>query len=1081
MALWVTPKFARKRSSLAVVLISLLLVGYTGFLVGMNYLWQVRLRESNLEKARYKIQEYAAVSRYFFSERKEDLRNLTESRELSAFFENKALGMSMDYGLKASLLIIWRSFKQFASNRKIDEHRIYTRIAFIDKSGNLLVDTSENGKKTDGHRDWSTLLHPNKPEPEVLVIERESSPRMVVSASYYFKNQYAGQIVAWISPYAVYHLIAPSHKNLQPPIHIVYNGHFFRARPQTLPEAAPEHLRDLGKLKAGKFYAFYLPGPGGSRLKMLAASYPIHGTPLSLLALSRASDILGRHAPWSIPLATGILAVFILGGAAIIFRITTKNVILKTRLEETTRAGKEIEEKNCQLEAEITHRIEAEEGLRREKAASDALAKISNAILLASSIEEISSIVLEHASALTGSRVGYVGYIDPDTGNLICPTLRGKIWDRCRVRDKDVVFKDFRGLWGWVLNNRKPLITNAPASDPRASGTLDGHMTIKRFLSVPALFKDNLLGQVSVANAKQDYTEEDIRTLEKLSALYAIAIQRKLDERLLRKATIELEQTVRERTAELTSTTESLMAEMEERKTAERELVESEKRIRHIIEAAPIGISIYRGGRFAYVNPALVKMFGYENADEIVGMPVESLAPPEYRDLVRQGQKDRFEGKEAPSHYDIVGLKKSGECFDIVVWPTLIEYEGEKSILGFVIDMSEEKSLREQLVLAQKLEAVGRLAGGIAHDFNNFLTVIIGTADFMMSQISKEDRLFEDAQEIREAGRRAATLTRQLLAFSRKQLLRPEVLGLNEVVTDMEKMLMRLIGEDIELEKILGPELGKVNADPGQIQQVIMNLAVNARDAMPMGGKMTIHTANVNLGESYEHDHALGSQLRPGPYVMLSLSDTGTGMDRGTREQIFEPFFTTKERWKGTGLGLSTVYGIIKQSGGYIWCYSEPGQGTTFKIYLPRVEVTAEAVQKKKLRKSLPKGSETILVVEDNEPLRNMATRILKKQGYTVLEAKDGAHALEVCSEHEGSIGLILSDVVMPGMSGGELQMQVKKIHPGAKVILMSGYMDDALARHGVLAERTAFIQKPFTPESLARKVREVLDSGIDH
>jgi len=263
MAFWVTSKFKRKRSSLAVILVSVLLVGYVGFLVGINYLWQLRLRESNLEKAIYKIQEYAAVSRYFFSEKKEDLRNLSESREPAAFFENKALGMSMDYGLKASLLIICRSLKEFASNRKIDEHRIYTRIAFIDRSGNLLVDTSENGKRTGSHRDWSTLLHPNKQEPEVLVIEDESLPEIVVSAPYYFKDQYAGQIVAWISTYAACHLIEPPHRNLQPPIHIVYNGHFFPPRPQTLPEALPEPLRELGKRGSSILSISLAPGAQG--------------------------------------------------------------------------------------------------------------------------------------------------------------------------------------------------------------------------------------------------------------------------------------------------------------------------------------------------------------------------------------------------------------------------------------------------------------------------------------------------------------------------------------------------------------------------------------------------------------------------------------------------------------------------------------------------------------------------------------------------------------------------------------------------------------------------------------------------
>lgn len=1080
MSLWRTSVVVRKRSNLAVVLVSVLLVGYIGFLVVMNYHWQVRLRESNLEKARYKVKEYAAVSRYFFSERKQDLRNLAESRELAAFFENKALGMSMDYGLRASLFIISRSFKRFASNRRIDEHRIYTRIVFIDKSGKLLLDTSEDGEEKTRHGNWATLLRPGMHGPEILIIEGGSLPEMVVSASYEFKNQYAGQIVAWISPEAACHLIGPPHGSIQPPVHIVYNGHIFPSRPQRLPETLPERLRDLGKLGAGRFYPFYLPGPGGARLKMLAASYPIQGTPLSLLALSKASDIQATQAPWNIPLATGIIAVFILGGAAIIFRITAKNAILNTRLEETSRAGKEMEDKNRQLEVEIAHRTRAEENLRREKAVSDALAKISNAILLPSSIEEISFIVLDHANALTKSKVGYAGYIDPDTGHLVCPTLLGEVWESCHVRDKDVVFKDFTGLWGWVLNNKKSLMTNAPASDPRASGTPEGHITVERFLSVPALFKGNLLGQVSVANAEQDYTEEDIRTLEKLSTLYAIAIQRRLDEELLRKATIDLEETVRERTAELRAAHERSMREIEDRKKAEEELVNSEKRMRHIIEAAPIGIRINKGGRYAYVNEAFVKMFGYEHADQILGMPVESLVAPEYRDVVKKRQKERMAGMELPSQYEVVGLKKGGERFDMAVWPTLINYEGEKSVLGFVIDTSEEKRLMAQFLQSQKLEVVGRLAGGIAHDFNNLLTTVIGTADLMMSEINKEDRLFEDVQEIKKAGERAASLTRQLLAFSRKQVLKPKVLDLNEVIAGMEKMLRRMIGEDIEIERILEPELGKVKVDPTQIGQVIMNLAVNARDAMPMGGKITIRTANVDLDESYAHDHALGFKLRSGPYVKLSLSDTGIGMDRETREQIFEPFFTTKEEGKGTGLGLSTVYGIIKQSSGYIWCYSEPGQGTSFRIYLPRVEETAEAVQKKNVPESLPRGSETILVVEDNESLRNLATKILKNHGYTVLEAQDGAHALDVCNKHEGSIELLLSDLVMPGMSGVDLQIHFKKVHPGIKVILMSGYLDDALARYGLSADKFEFIQKPFTPDSLAKKVREVLDSGFE-
>jgi two-component system, cell cycle sensor histidine kinase and response regulator CckA len=385
----------------------------------------------------------------------------------------------------------------------------------------------------------------------------------------------------------------------------------------------------------------------------------------------------------------------------------------------------------------------------------------------------------------------------------------------------------------------------------------------------------------------------------------------------------------------------------------------------------------------------------------------------------------------------------------------------------------ERSRLEEQLQQAQKMEAVGRLAGGVAHDFNNLLTVINGYSQLILDRLPADDPMRTHASQIKNAGDRAASLTRQLLAFSRKQVLAPQVLDMNRVVAGIDKMLRRLIGEDIELATVCHPHLSRVKADPGQIEQVIMNLAVNARDAMPQGGRLTIETDNVDLDTNYPGQRTV---IVPGAYVMLAVSDTGTGMSPETKSRIFEPFFTTKEQGKGTGLGLATVYGIVKQSGGYIWVYSEPGKGTTFKIYLPHAEGVAEEAKEVEERSRAAGGSETVLVVEDNEAVLSFVRGVLKARGYTLLEASGSEEALKVMESYSEPIHLLLTDVVMARMSGPELAAKLAPLHPEARVLYMSGYTDDAIVHHGVLDAGTYFLQKPFISETLTRKIREVLD-----
>jgi signal transduction histidine kinase len=378
-----------------------------------------------------------------------------------------------------------------------------------------------------------------------------------------------------------------------------------------------------------------------------------------------------------------------------------------------------------------------------------------------------------------------------------------------------------------------------------------------------------------------------------------------------------------------------------------------------------------------------------------------------------------------------------------------------------------------QLEQAQKMDAIGRLAGGVAHDFNNLLTVILGRTDILMHPLKPEDPLRRGIELIQRTARRAADLTRQLLAFSRKQVLEAVVLDLNAVTTDMKDLLGRLIGEDIALVTTPSPDLGRVKADRGQIEQVIMNLAVNARDAMPQGGHLILETENVDLDAEYVRRHV---GARPGPHVMLAVSDSGVGIPREIQPHIFEPFFTTKEQGKGTGLGLATVYGIVKQSGGYLEVDSEPGRGTTFRIYLPRVDATAPAAERSTRPAAADGGTETILLVEDEEGVRELARDILRASGYTVIEARNGAEALLLCERHQGPLDLLLTDVVMPRMSGRELAERLAPLRPDLSVLYMSGYTDDAVIRHGVLGAGTAFLQKPFTPSALISRVRETLD-----
>lgn len=536
-------------------------------------------------------------------------------------------------------------------------------------------------------------------------------------------------------------------------------------------------------------------------------------------------------------------------------------------------------------------------------------------------------------------------------------------------------------------------------------------------------------------------------------------------------------------------------------RAAERALLESETRFKHLAYSGILGIVIGEvGGKIHELNDTFLRMLGYTRDDfESGGLQLPDLTPPEWKaqDQIALAQfKEEGSIRAREKEY----FRKDGSRVPVLVGAAMLD---SPRFIAFVLDLTEqrraeqvgaraiataehetqnrarvEQALRqteEQLRQSQKMEAIGTLAGSIAHDFNNLLSVIISYSDLLIDGLPKSDPMRTDLEQIARAGHRAADLTRQLLAFSRQQVLQPKVVNINEAVAGMAKMLGRLIGEDIELSLVTGRGLGTVFVDPTQIEQVVLNLVVNARDAMPRGGKLTIESGDVDLDENYASEH-LG--VEPGPYVMLSVSDTGAGMDRTVQSRIFEPFFTTKERGKGTGLGLSTVFGIVKQSGGHIWVYSEPGEGTSFKIYLPRADGKEQNQDRTTVVPDTLRGTETILLAEDDAQVRELAATILRKHGYHVIDTASGGDALLVCEQYKGSIHLLLTDVVMPRIGGRQLWERLSPLRPGMKVLFMSGYTDDAIIHHGVLSSEFAFVQKPLMPLPLLSKLRSVLDTA---
>ena len=683
---------------------------------------------------------------------------------------------------------------------------------------------------------------------------------------------------------------------------------------------------------------------------------------------------------------------------------------------------------------------------------------ISQEIVLGDLLETLMRVVLESAGAQTASLLLARG------GELTLAAMASVDPQGVSVRRREDETISSSELPLSILNyvrrsGEQVLLANANQPNPFAADEYLVHRRPKSILCIPILRQAERIGLLYLENnlVTDAFTPDRLAVLELLAGQAAISLEN----------------------ARLYA---DLRHENGERRQAEAALRESRQLLQDVIDNAAASIYVKDlEGRFLLVNRYMAESLGQDRA-ALLGKTDYDLFPREQADAVRAFDQRVLAAGTVLEAEEIAPLHDGLHTYLSIKAP-LIDLTGRPyALCGVSTDITARKraeaALRrseEQLRQAQKMEAIGNLAGGIAHDFNNLLTIILGYSSMLARQMTPSDPRRTDLLEIEAAGIRAAELTHQLLAFGRKQILQPRIVNLNHVLTGMERMLRRLIGEDIELTVLADPTLGKTKVDPGQIEQIVMNLVVNCRDAMPQGGKLTLETANADLDESDSAEHA---GVAAGPHVMLAVTDSGVGMDKATQARMFEPFFTTKEKGKGTGLGLATVFGIVQQSGGNVWVYSEPGKGTTFKIYFPRADAVAADVHESVAPKSGPRvGTETILLVEDDERVRAVARTILERYGYHVLEAQSGGDALLICEDHGSTIHLLLTDVIMPRMSGRQLAERLHPLHPEMKVLFMSGYTDNSIVHHGVLDAGVAFLQKPITPETLARKVREVLDA----
>jgi PAS domain S-box-containing protein len=895
------------KTKVAAIVSGVLLIGYICFLVGMNYVSQLHLQESEMEEFRQDMEKRATAIGYFFSERKNDLKHLAQGRDISAFFENKALGMSMEYGLRASLLGISKNFDRLLADRKFDEDKIFDRIILIDSHGDLLVNSRPHGKTQIPEKGWNRFLVPEYSDAVVIISQDGRSLNLIVSISCFFKNKYAAQIVAWISPKILHRLAGAAGESSGLSLYIASRGTLFPIRAEMSDATISTGHPPLGTLKIGKIYRLNPVDKDGIRMDILAGKVLIKKTSLSLLSLAPSTEVYGTTSPWRLPVAMGVLAVIVLGGIGMALRINAQKLILHTRLEEVSKREQEIQDKNRQLKREVTNRERAEEALK--------------------------------------------------------------------------------------------------------------------------------------------------------------------------KAHDELEIRIKERTRELAESNLLLKQEIKQREQAEDIIRESEERYRRVFENTGTATVIIEEDTIISMANTKFEMLSGWSKQELEGRMswttfIDRGDSEKIKDYYARQTKEN--SNEESRQYEFRFVDKQGNVKNVLNKIAMIPGTGKT--IASLLDITEKRHLEAQLQQSQKIEAIGTLAGGIAHDFNNFLQIISGYTDLLLSQHHMAPGNIDNLKQIKHSTVKASELTKRLLIFSRKVETNLRPMDLNQAVREVCELLERTIPKMIDVEFQGAEGLKIINGDPLLLEQVVMNLSLNAKDAMPEGGRLVFKTANMVLDDKYAKTHL---ELVPGEYVLLSISDTGYGMDKETLEHIFEPFFTTKETGKGTGLGLAMVYGIVKNHGGYIMCDSKPGEGTIFKIYFPviQLQITASKEEGKAEAIQIQGGKETILLVDDEKAILNIGNKKLTNYGYDVITAQSGEEAIEIVRNMNSSPDLVVLDLNMPGMGGNKSLETLLEMNPEIKIIIASGYSASDQVKNSLDSGAAGFIAKPYHLSDMLKRIREVLDA----
>jgi len=1026
------------KRNLAAFIIGLVLLLYIGFLITSNYLSQVDLQRTTLEKLRQDTEKLAMSVSYFFEERKVDLKNLSENRAVSVYFENKALGMSMEYGLKASLNAIRYQFNHLMEEKKFGGKRIYSRVTFIRPNGELLVDTGLINLEQDQGRDWNEFLTPDSRDVTFIDKHNPRIPMMMVTIPYFFKGKSAGQFVAWINLADVYeHLVKKGGPGKGHTGFVFIKDHL---QPAEYMRAtfSPLSVSEIMNIEMGKTRRLELTDHTGVKRDMIVIRVPIKETPFSLTRVMPASDILGRRSPFHLLVAMAVLSIAVLIGMIIFWRVTTKNLILKARFEEASKRKQEIEDKNRQLEQEINERKLAEELLRKAHDQLERRVKERTANLVELN-EQLKAEIEERKRAEKSLRNSEEKF------RFLAEKMFDIVWTTDLDFKTTYVSPSIENVLGFTPEERKRQSLEeifTPESHQRVQET---------FLRELQKDREGTVDPNRSVTIEIEYYRKDGSTIWMENTVKAICDS-----------------------AGKIVGMHGVSRDITERKQAEKALRESESKFRNLFDLSPQAIALtnVKRGILVDVNNKFCELTKYSK-EEILGLNTTEVG------FYSKADRNKFL-KELQSSGEVNGLEmdfkaKDNSVLHTLMFARIIQIAGVSFILTILHNVTEQKLLEAQLQHAHKMESIGTLAGGIAHDFNNILGIIMGNAELALDCVPEYNPAHFNLEEIQTASSRAKDVVRQLLSFARKTKLEKKPTNIAPIIQESLRLLRASIPTNIEIRRNITNDVDIILADPTQINQILINLCTNAYHAMTDGGIVEVTLKNVELDEDTTAQHP---NLNPGRYVNLTVSDTGHGMPSDEIDRIFDPYFTTKEVGKGVGMGLAVVHGIVMNHNGAIFVNSELEKGATFNIFFPITEM--EPISEKPLDEDLPTGKEQILFIDDEKSMVSVGRDRLKRLGYHVEAKTSPAEALELFRANPDQFDLVITDMAMPQMTGDQLVKEILKIRPDLPTIICTGFSQKINEKKAKRIGIRQYIEKPLNRSDLARLVRRTLDNTKD-